>query len=238
MTETAKLSLPLLAPSQAQKHVTVNEALGRLDAMVQLSLTSRTVTTPPVAAIEGDTYLVPGSAVNEWAGQDGAITVFQNNGWLFINPQAGWRAYVVDEGVQIFFDGTDWGDGAVAVAQGGSAFSLNVNEFDHDLTAGATSTTGLEIPADAVVFGVTGRVMADIAGSLTGWRLGVAGSDDRYGTGLGTAEGAWARGLTGTPLTYFSPTELLLSAEGGTFDGGGTVRLAVHYATLGLPRPL
>ncbi len=35
MTDTTRLGLPLLAPAQAQKHVTVNEALGRLDAVVR-----------------------------------------------------------------------------------------------------------------------------------------------------------------------------------------------------------
>ena len=36
MARTAQLDLPLVAPSQAQKHVTVNEALARLDAVAQL----------------------------------------------------------------------------------------------------------------------------------------------------------------------------------------------------------
>ena len=33
---TARLGLPLLQPAQAQKHVTVNEALMRLDGLVNL----------------------------------------------------------------------------------------------------------------------------------------------------------------------------------------------------------
>ena len=41
MADTTNLTLPLLAASQAQKHVTVNEALTRLDGMVQLTLRSR-----------------------------------------------------------------------------------------------------------------------------------------------------------------------------------------------------
>ena len=38
MAETAKLTLPLLEAAQAQKHVTVNEALVRLDAAAHLTL--------------------------------------------------------------------------------------------------------------------------------------------------------------------------------------------------------
>ena len=71
MTETSHLGLPLLAPAQAQKHVTVNEALTRLDAMVQLRVISTSLATPPSSAIEGDCYGVPVGAVNDWAGRDG-----------------------------------------------------------------------------------------------------------------------------------------------------------------------
>ncbi|MDH3262592.1 MAG: DUF2793 domain-containing protein, partial [Paracoccaceae bacterium] len=238
MTETAKLSLPLLAPSQAQKHVTVNEALGRLDAAVQLSVLSRAAAVPPAAAQDGDTHLVAPGGVNDWSGQDGRIAVRQNGGWVFLLPAAGWRAFVVDESVTLLHDGADWVEGAAAVSLGGAALAFGVHEFDHALSAGATSLTTPELPANAAVFGVTGRLLSDITGSLSSWRLGVLGSDDRYGSGIGTFEGSWLRGLTGTPLTYYAPTELLLTAEGGTFDGGGSVRLAVHYATIGLPRPL
>ena len=47
MADTTNLTLPLLAASQAQKHVTVNEALTRLDGAVQLRLRSRVLTDPP-----------------------------------------------------------------------------------------------------------------------------------------------------------------------------------------------
>jgi hypothetical protein len=238
MTETARLSLPLLAPSQAQKHVTVNEALGRLDAAVQLSVLSRALAMPPGTAQDGDTYLVAPGGVNDWTGHDGQIAVRQNGGWVFLLPAAGWRAFVADESATLMHDGADWADGAVAVAPSGAALGFGVHEFDHALTAGATSLTAPELPANAVVFGVTGRVLSDITGGLTSWRLGVSGSDDRYGSGIGALEGAWLRGLTGTPLAYYAPTELLLTAEGATFDGGGSVRLAVHYARIGLPRAL
>lgn len=236
MTETARLSLPLLAASQAQKHVTVNEALGRLDAAVQISVLSRVVATPPATPLEGEAYLVPAGAVNGWAGQDGKIAAWQNGGWVFLVPAAGWRAFVADESVTLLHDGTDWAAGAAAVSAGGAAFGFFVREFDHAPVSGATSLTAAELPANAVVFGVTGRVLSDVTGTLTSFRVGVTGADDRYGTGIGTVGGSFQRGLTGSPLTYYAATELLLTAEGGTFDGGGSVRFAVHYAMLGLPR--
>ncbi|NND41100.1 MAG: DUF2793 domain-containing protein, partial [Silicimonas sp.] len=38
MADTSRLGLPLLDPAQAQKHVTVNEAFLRLDALSQITL--------------------------------------------------------------------------------------------------------------------------------------------------------------------------------------------------------
>ncbi len=236
MTDTAKLGLPLLAPSQAQKHVTVNEALARIDAAAQLTVLSRVVATPPVTAAEGEAYVVAAASVNDWAGRDGQIAVRQNGGWIFLQPRAGWRAFVADEAETLLHDGQAWAAGAVAVSAGGAAFSVHVREFDHAVGAGASSATAAELPANAVVFGVTARVLSDIQGGLATWRLGVAGSDDRYGTGAGTGQGSFLRGITGTPLTYYAQTALLMTAEGGTFAGGGMVRLAIHYARLGLPR--
>ncbi|MEP2260948.1 MAG: hypothetical protein ABJI00_06005 [Paracoccaceae bacterium] len=64
----------------------------------------------------------------------------------------------------------------------------------------------------------------------------MSGSTNRYGAGIGTNTGAWARGLTSSPLAYYSDTDLVLTATGGNFDGSGTLRLAVHLAELTLPR--
>ena len=50
---TANMDLPLLMPAQAQKHVTVNDALLRLDGQVDLVLQSLTRTTPPEVVADG-----------------------------------------------------------------------------------------------------------------------------------------------------------------------------------------
>ncbi len=44
--DTTHLQLPYLAAAQAQKHITHNEALRLLDAMVQLAVLDRTRTAP------------------------------------------------------------------------------------------------------------------------------------------------------------------------------------------------
>ena len=91
------------------------------------------------------------------------------------------------------------------------------------------------IPANTIVYGVTGRVLADIGGA-TSLDIGVAGATDRYGSGIGVSTGAWLRGMTGSPLAYYADTDVLLTAGEGSFGGARTLRIVVHFAELTLPR--
>ena len=75
MDQTPILSQPYLLPNQAQKHVTVNESLGRLDALVQLTLISRVRASAPEA---GDLYILPaGASGDTW----GAVVAELLAGW-------------------------------------------------------------------------------------------------------------------------------------------------------------
>jgi hypothetical protein len=233
MTETTRLALPLLMPSQAQKHVTVNEALLRLDALSQLVLRSRSAATPPIAPLEGDCYGVPTGATGDWSGHAGQVAIFVGGGWDFVTPGRGWRAFVEDEGALLLQDG-DW-----IPIQAGASRDVDGPRFrtisvDHELSSGASSVTLPVVPASSSVWGVTGLVLEAIGGAAS-FQLGVSGSPNRYGSGIGTGEGSWLRGLTGSPLTYWEDTPLLLTAEDGAFDGSGTVRLLVYAVELPLP---
>jgi hypothetical protein len=236
MARTAQLDLPLVLPAQAQKHVTVNEALARLDAVAQLRLESTVLTMPPGAPAEGSAYLVPAGADGDWSGNGGKVAIRSNGGWVFATPRAGWRAWDAGSGAFRTCYGAGWIADAVAVSAGGAGTRLSVVEFDHAITAGTSNLTAVAIPARAQVIGVTGRVLAGLTGAgLTGWRVGVAGADNRYGSGLGIAANSYLQGLSGSPVTYYAETPLLLSAEGGSF-GSGTVRLALHLIELEPPQ--
>lgn len=232
MAETARFGLPLLSGAQAQKHVTVNDALARLDALGQLRLASRSVAVPPSGA-EGEVYAVPGGAGGDWSGRDGRLALFLNGGWDFAMPEDGWRAWIADEGTDAIFSGGAWISGGVALTAHGAGCMMRSVEVDHELGVGASSVTVDVIPEGAVVFGITGRVIEAVTGAAS-FRIGVPGADDRYGAGIGTSAGAWLRGVTGQPIAYYADTPLLLTAEGGDF-AGGTVRLAVHHVVLTLP---
>lgn len=234
MTETPRFGLPLVEPAQAQKHVTVNEAFGLIDGLMQLTLISVSVTLPPVAPGEGDAYLVPAGAVNAWSGRTGEIAILSNGGWVFIIPKAGWTAWVGDEARRIFFDGLGWQGGELARSLSGAATVGAVLEFDHVIGAGLASLSTVMIPAKAMVLGVTARVTADITGTLTSWSLGVEGFENRYGSGLGLGAWSYAEGILSSPTTHYAAEALKLSATGGEFAAGG-VRLAIHYLSLTVP---
>ena len=235
MAETGKLGLPLLEGGQAQKHVTVNEALLRIDALSQPTVTTRDRQTPPDMATEGELHIVGPGGVGDWLGRDGLFALRSNGGWDFAAPSVGQRIWLAEEAAPAVFDGVEWlrGDGAVAH---GACTTLRIATLDHEVGAGATSTTAAFLPDKAIVLGVTARVLATLTGpGLTGWRLGAPGDHGRYGAGYGLAAGAFAAGVTGSPIAYYGGSPLVLEAEGGVFESGA-VRLCAHYIALTPPR--
>ncbi|MBY0408381.1 MAG: DUF2793 domain-containing protein [Rickettsiales bacterium] len=114
MAITPHLGLTLVEQSQAQKEITVNEALSRVDALLNTGAISRAVATPPGAPLAGDVYIVGASATGAWAGKSGQITYFEQV-WRFVVPRAGMTLWVGDEAMLYSFNGTAW------VASGGNA---------------------------------------------------------------------------------------------------------------------
>jgi Protein of unknown function (DUF2793) len=236
MSRTAQLGLPLLTPSQAQKHVTVNEALLRLDAAVHLRVRSAAVVSPPESAADGDSYIIPPGSTGVWVGCAGQVATWSNGGWIFLQPSAGLVAWDIATSGTRRFDGADWLANAVSATAGGAATISRILEFDHQIVAGASNVTTLQIPAFAQVLGVSARVIEAITGAqVTGWKVGVGGSPDRYGSGIGKSKNSSLIGLSSSPISYYYDTPLLLSSEGGAFSGG-KIRIAIHTTELKPPR--
>lgn len=97
MDMTPRLNLPYIAPQQAQKQVTYNEAMRALDVLVHPVIKSRSIATPPGSPAGGDAYLVAASPTGAWSGKAGKIAAFIDGGWLFHTPLDGWLLYVEDD---------------------------------------------------------------------------------------------------------------------------------------------
>lgn len=234
MDETTQLGLPLLQASQAQKHVTVNAALMRLDGLAQLRLQSTAQTTPPSPVVDGECWFVPPGGVNAWNGRAGEIAIGDNGGWVFVTPQVGWRAWIIDSAEDALWDGAAWQPPLLAASPEGAASKMQILEFDHAITAGASNLTATQIPANAMVFAVSARVVSAIGGTLSDWTFGIEGSESQFGSGLGLGQGSYCTGILGSPTTWYAAAPLKLTAVGGDF-ASGSVRIAAHFLSFDLP---
>lgn len=98
MPRSPSLNLPYLMPAQAQKHVTVNEAISCLDALVQTRLEGVNLLAPPALPKEGSQYGVGVGATGAFAGQDGHIARWADANWTFLTPIEGQIALDLTEG--------------------------------------------------------------------------------------------------------------------------------------------
>lgn len=109
---SSRLSLPYLMPSQAQKHVTHNEALQRLDQIVQLVLVENAAETPPDTPGEGSVYGLGNTPTGVWAGQGGGLAAYEAGAWHFLTPQPGWLAWDLSrsegQGALLCWSGSAW----------------------------------------------------------------------------------------------------------------------------------
>lgn len=186
MDSTENLNLPYLMPSQAQKHVTHNEALRALDAVIQLAVVSRTVEIPPASAQPGSRYIVPADATDAWSGHSGAIAAWQDGGWIFHTPRDGWLAYILDESELLFREGSAWVGYAPTLEELQNMALLGVNTTADETNRLALSSAaslfnhegaGHQIKINKAVAGDTASVLFQ-----TGWsgraEFGLAGDDD------------------------------------------------------------
>lgn len=232
--ETPRIGLPLLQPAQAQKHVTVNEALTRLDALAGLVLEGIGQVPVPAEPPEGACWVVGNGAGGVWAGQDGTIAIAANGGWIHVVPQAGMRGHL-RSGEPVAFDGDRWREGALTMTPSGAGLGARSAEVRLTPAAGTRVASGLFIPVGVLVIGATARVTQALSGDLASWSLGTEDAVGRFGSGLGVAPGSWARGMLSNPMVYWQPAQLELFAQDGQFDGGGSVTIALHWLELSLP---
>lgn len=110
MTASARLGLSYVEPQQSQKHVTVNDALRKLDAIVQLSVVSATVTAQPGAPADASLYILPaGKTGAAWGTMtDFAVAYYVDGAWSQLTPREGWRAFIQDTDQLYVYDGAAW----------------------------------------------------------------------------------------------------------------------------------
>lgn len=256
MENTFNLQLPYIMPSQAQKHVTHNEALVLLDAIVQLGVRDRDLAHPPEGVPDGARYIVAASATGEWAGWEGAIAFKIDGGWQRIEPQTGWLSWVADEEILVCWNGAIW----FVFQNSSSSFqdipllgvgtiADNVNPFSAKLNKALwTARYDAEGGDGSLRYTLNKETASDTLSLLmqTGWsgrvELGLTGNDDftvkTSGDGLSWKEAIRINPTTGVPrfpqakvLSALAP----LSGAAGSFPRftGNGENSAVMQAIVG-----
>lgn len=212
MSRSPLLDLALIQASQAQKHITHNEALLVLDGLVQLAVLSRSQDTPPTDPEDGARYVVAGGGQGDWAGHGGKLARRHAGAWMFHAPRAGWLAWVVDEERLLLHDGEAWRDlpaafgtlgvnavadatnrlavrGPASLFDGGTAsHSLKVNKAAAGDTAGVTFQSGYSGRAELGLLG-SDDFQLKVSADGVGWVQAVTIDQANGHVGVGKAPG-------------------------------------------------
>jgi hypothetical protein len=200
MSSSPNLALPYIFAAQAQKHVTHNEAIRMLDAIVHLAVLARDISEPPPTPQDGDRYLVADDATDAWAGESGNIAAFQDGAWAFFTPRPGWMAWIVADAELVLWDGTGW----VAVTAGSatSVAMLGINATADTTNRLASASAGTLLSHDGAghQIKVNKAASGDTASLLfqTGWsgraEMGTVG-DDAFHIKVSPDGSTWFEGL-------------------------------------------
>ena len=222
MSDTSPiLSLPYLQPSQAQKHVTHNEALQTLDVLVQTVVADRDQSTPPTTPTAGGSHIVAPGGTGAWAGHDDDIATWDGSNWFFVTPRTGWQAQVNAESQTVTWDGSTWGIQ--------SPLLQNLDAVGINTTADATNRLAVSAAATLLSHEGAGHQLkinkstdTDTTSLLfqTGWsgraEMGTTGSDD-FAIKVSDDGTSWA-----TALLIAAATGRVTLPEGAEITGSVT----------------
>ena len=179
-----RLALPLIVAAQAQKHLTHNEALLRLETLVQPVVQDMAALTPPASPSPADCVVVGAGASGAFTGQDGKIAAHIADAWHFFAPEPGWMVVLAGTGQPYVHSAGGWAELPAASAQQNLA-RIGIN-------ATASATNRLTVASDATLLSAENqdhRLIVNKAGPTataslvfqSGWsgraEMGLAGTD-------------------------------------------------------------
>ena len=238
MDHTPRLTLPFIMPSQAQKHITHNEAIQALDMLVQPAVESRALATPPTTPLAGDAYLVPPAATGAWAGHTDEIAAWQSGAWLFHDPAPGWQVYCKADKTQYVFDAGAWVPLA-SLGAGLGRLGVNTTADTTNRLAVAAAATLLTHAGAGHQLKINKNAAADTASLLyqTGLsgraEMGLAG-DDNWQLKVSANGSSWINALTvnaGTGVTSVAASFRPAADNAVTLGASGARWSAVWAAT-------
>ncbi len=251
------LLLPYILAAQAQKHVTHNDAIRLLDAVVQLSVLDRDLTAPPASPVDGDRYIVASGATGLWAGWDLNVTTWVDGVWMRLLPRAGWLAWIADEATYAVWTGTIWKLVGVPQDVSDAIFSL-VNDADptkralFSLSGITTATTRtFTLPNTSSELAILAGTQTFTGNKTFSGTLTASGATATIGTSAATSTYGLGTGATTTGVTKTvnlgtggaSGSNTVVNIGSATAGAGGTtvvntptVTFANAVTAVGMPQ--
>ncbi|KQX38553.1 hypothetical protein ASD04_07745 [Devosia sp. Root436] len=239
MDHTPRLTLPFIMPSQAQKHITHNEAIQALDSLVQPVVESRTLTTPPATPLEGEAWIVPSGATGAWSGHTDEIAAYEAGAWAFLDPAAGWQVYDRSDKTQMVFDAGAW----TPLASLGAALprlGVNTSADTTNRLAVAAAATLLTHAGNGHQVKINKAAAGDTASLLyqTNWsgraEMGLAG-DDHWRLKVSPDGASWINAFTVNATTGAATVAATLrpATDNAMTLGGSGARWSAVWAATG-----
>lgn len=227
MSTTPNLALPYIFAAQSQKHVTHNEAIRALDALLQLMVLDKDLAAPPGSPAEGGRYIIPASPTGVWAGQTGKIAAWQDSAWAFYLPKEGWLAWVADENLIYAHDGAAWI--AVSTGGGGGGGLANIVEDTTPQLGGHLDVNGFAFGDGALEllkFSETASAVNEvtIANAATGAGPTISASGDNANVDLnlaGKGTGHAKAPVFGVNAVADATNRLAVSSAASLFNNAG-----------------
>lgn len=248
MAITHNLGITLLEQAQAQKEVTINQAIAVLDAAFNLSVLDKDLATPPASPAAGDSYLIASAPTGAWAGKANYVTYY-DSGWRFIAPKEGLTIWVADETAEYRYSGSAWaivssggGGGSGDVVGPASSADNTLARFDgttgkliqgcgivvddsNNVTGVGTLAAGAQVltsaAAQALVVGANGA---------TNPAFTVDASTASSATGVSVKSAAAGAGASITATSSGTNESITIAAKGtgtATLNGGASAALTI-----------
>ncbi len=144
--------------------------------------------------------------------------------------------YLGGGGIDLGYAGSFWKGLYVGYGANGQGLSFPppLTELTAVADASTTQLSTIQIPANSIVIGVSGRVTVQ-PGNTTTMDVGVVGGTARYGDDISTiADTTWTGVIDGT-RAYTSAISILYTFNAQTNNGLGRIRTTIHYITITPP---
>lgn len=206
MSDSTNLQLPYLDGAQAQKHVTVNEGLRKLDALVLLAVEDKDATAPPGSPADGARYVPKATATGAWSGKENYVAHYVDGAWEFYAPREGFIAYMRDEDLLYVYNGSAWvtlENGLDADLKAIAQLSPSNDDIVQRKSGAWTNRTMAQLAADLAAsfttlavagpLGIGSYTVAGLPGAGTAGQI-IYVSDESGGAVLAFSDGAnWRR---------------------------------------------